>query len=262
MVEITVEITSQSLYKYLLYNDPIRYNEYITLYPVKMKDILCFQQYKSSITLRKDAIFRKKNIIKMSYLEFLKYACRNESLSEEYSLPLLPYYYDFAINLLQIVCGDDAEIKYNTENLSILINNFIVTDEIFDDLRKIIIIQNDIDFDIDEFMNIETVNAFEKAKEFEEKKNNDNSTMEDYVDSLIVGLKVTEDYIKNLTIRKFWRYIKRLNKHEQYQTLSNAKYSGFVTFKDELSHWMTSIEVDDKYKNYKTDEEELRNKVG
>ena len=257
-----MEISKDTLFPYLIYNKEIKYNEHITLYPIKMKDIITFQQYQMALTLRKDAIFQDKQIIKMGYLEFIKYACRNDELAQKYNMPLLPFYYDFIIGILQLTCGEDVEIKYNTSTLDFSINDFLITDEVFDDLRKIIIIQNDIDFDIDEFMNIDTVKALEKAREFEAKKNKEKADIEDYIDSIIIGLKVTEDYVSNLTIRKFWRYIKRINKHEEYEACRSGQMSGMVTFKEPIQHWMTSIEVTDKYENLKTDEEELRSKIG
>ena len=258
---MSVEISKDTLFPYLIYNKEIKYNEHITLYPIKMKDIITFQQYQIALTLRKDAIFQDKQIIKMGYLEFIKYACRNDELAQKYNMPLLPFYYDFIIGILQLTCGEDVEIKYNTSTLDFSINDFLVTDEVFDDLRKIIIIQNDIDFDIDEFMNIDTVKALEKAREFEAKKNKERADIEDYIDSIIIGLKVTEEYVSNLTIRKFWRYIKRINKHEEYEACRSGQMSGMVTFKEPIQHWMTSIEVTDKYENLKTDEEELRSKI-
>lgn len=256
-----MEINKDTLFPYLIYNKEVKYNEHITLYPIKMKDIITFQQYQMALTLRKDAIFQDKQIIKMGYLEFIKYACRNDELAQKYNMPLLPFYYDFIIGILQLTCGEDVEIKYNTSTLDFSINDFLITDEVFDDLRKIIIIQNDIDFDIDEFMNIDTVKALEKAREFEAKKNKEKADIEDYIDSLIIGMKVTEEYVSNLTIRKFWRYIKRINKHEEYEACRSGQMSGMVTFKEPIQHWMTSIEVTDKYENLKTDEEELRSKI-
>lgn len=258
---MSVEINKDTLFPYLIYNKEVKYNEHITLYPIKMKDIITFQQYQMALTLRKDAIFQDKQIIKMGYLEFIKYACRNDELAQKYNMPLLPFYYDFIIGVLQLTCGEDVEIKYNTSTLDFSINDFLITDEVFDDLRKIIIIQNDIDFDIDEFMNIDTVKALEKAREFEAKKNKEKADIEDYIDSLIIGMKVTEEYVSNLTIRKFWRYIKRINKHEEYEACRSGQMSGMVTFKEPIQHWMTSIEVTDKYENLKTDEEELRSKI-
>ena len=259
---MSVEISKESLFPFIIFNKEIKYNEFITLHPIKMKDIIAFQQYQIALTLRKDAIFQDKQIIKMGYLEFIKYACRNDELAQKYNMPLLPFYYDFIIGVLQLTCGEDVEIKYNTSTLDFSINDFLVTDEVFDDLRKIIIIQNDIDFDIDEFMNIDTVKALEKAREFEAKKNKEKADIEDYIDSLIIGMKVTEEYVSNLTIRKFWRYIKRINKHEEYEACRSGQMSGMVTFKEPIQHWMTSIEVTDKYENLKTDEEELRSKIG
>lgn len=256
-----MEINKDMLFPYLIYNKEVKYNDSITLYPIKMKNIIEFQQYQMALTLRKDAIFQDKQIIKMGYLEFIKYACRNDELAQKYNIPLLPFYYDFIIGVLQLACGEDVEIKYNTSTLDFSINDFLVTDEVFDDLRKIIIIQNDIDFDIDEFMNIDTVKALEKAREFEAKKNKEKADIEDYIDSIIIGLKVTEEYVSNLTIRKFWRYIKRINKHEEYEACRSGQMSGMVTFKEPIQHWMTSIEVTDKYENLKTDEEELRSKI-
>ena len=258
---MSVEINKDTLFPYLIYNKEIKYNEHITLYPIKMKDIITFQQYQMALTLRKDAIFQDKQIIKMGYLEFIKYACRNDELAQKYNMPLLPFYYDFIIGILQLTCGEDVEIKYNTSTLDFSINDFLVTDEVFDDLRKIIIIQNDIDFDIDEFMNIDTVKALEKAREFEAKKNKEKADIDDYIDSLIIGMKVTEEYVSNMTIRKFWRYKKRINKHEEYEACRSGQMSGMVTFKEPIQHWMTSIEVTDKYENLKTDEDELRSKI-
>ena len=102
----------------------------------------------------------------------------------------------------------------------------------------------------------------EKAKEFEAKKNKEKSDIEDYIDSFIIQMKVPEEYVSNLTIRKFWRYIKRINKHEEYQACRSGEMSGMVTFKEPLPHWMTSIEVTDKYENLKSDADKLRSKIG
>lgn len=256
-----MEITKQSLFPSLIFNKAFPYNESITLYPIKMKDIIIFQQYQAALLLRKDSIFREKDIIKMEYLDFIKYACRNTELAQNYNLPLLPFYYDFTIGMLQMACQDTAEITYNASNLDLFINGFPVTNDVFDDLRKIIILQNDIDFDIEDFTNIDTVRALEKAREFEQKKSNETADIEDYIDSLVITMNVTEEYVSNMTIRKFWRYIKRINKHDEYAACRAGQMSGMVTFKEPLKHWMTSLEVTDKYKDLKTDENELRNKI-
>lgn len=257
---MNVDINKSSYYRQLLFNEPIEYNG-ITLFPIKMKDIIDFQQFQSAFTVRKESIFHEKNIIKMTYWEFIKFAYRNFELAEKYALPLLPYYYDFILNTFLLVCGDNIDLKITDRTLDCSINDIEITSTIFDDLRKIIMLQNDIDFD-HEFMNIDTLNALEKARDFEMKKNKEKTEIEDYIDSLVIGLKVTEEYVSNLTVRKFWRYIKRINKHEDYQSGHAALMTGMITFKEPLKHWMTSLDVEDKYENLKTDEEELRSKIG
>lgn len=257
-----VEVDKQTLMPYLLFSEPYKYNDRITLYPIKMKDILSFQKCQCALTLRKDAVFQEKHLIKMTYLEFIKYACKNEEVSIKYNNLELLFYYYYILNILHMVCGEDSKVVYDKDNLDIYINDCEITDLVFEDIRRIIIFQNDIDFDPDEFMNLDTLQALEKAKEFEAKKSKEKSDLEDYIDSVVVGLNVTEEYISNMTIRKFWRYVKRMNKHEEYQACLNGQMTGMVTFKEPIKHWMTTLEVEDKYGNLKTDEAELRSKVG
>lgn len=73
-------------------------------------------------------------------------------------------------------------------------------------------------------------------------------------------MQVSEEYVANLTIRKFWRYIKRIHKYEEYLTCRSGQMSGMVTFKEPLQHWMSSLETVDPYDSLKTNESELRNK--
>lgn len=259
---MSAKIDKQSIYSNLIFNKEVKYDENITLFPIRMKDIVSFQTYQMALTLRKDSIFTEKEIIKMTYLDFIKYAFDNKELAIKYKMPALPFYYNFVLELLKLACGESTEIKYNTGTLDFYINEELITSEMFDDIRKILILQNDIDFDVDEFINQDTLNALEKAKEFEAKKRKEKADLEDYIDSLIISLKVTEEYVENMTIRKFWRYITRTNMHDNYIIDKTAERGGMVTFKEPIKSWMTSIEVDDKYAGLKADEGELRSKVG
>lgn len=255
-----MEINKDLLLNNLIYNKPIKYDDFITLYPVTMNDIITFQTLSKSITVRKNSTFHTKKIIKMSYLEFLLYAFCNEELENEYKILGLSQYYICAIQLLQLCCKD-SKINVNQDNGDIFINDVLITSQIFDDLRRIIIIQNDIDFDIDEFINYDTEQRLLKLEK-DLNKNNDNVNIEDYIDSLVIAMNTTEERIMNMTIRKFWRYIKRYQLHENYTIAKTGEYSGMVTFKEPIKHWMISLEVDDKYKDLKTDENELRSKMG
>jgi hypothetical protein len=195
----------------------------------------------------------------MTYLDFLLYCLGNKELEEQYKINELSQYFFYAIQLLQLCCKD-AEVKLDRETGKIIINDEIITSQMFDDLRRIIIIQNDIDFDIDEFLNYDTEQRLLKAqKDLDKDKNKEN--IEDYIDSLVIAMNTTEDRIMNMTIRKFWRYIKRYQLHESYTIAKTGECSGMVTFKEPIKHWMISLEEDDKYKHLKADENEIKGKI-
>lgn len=257
-----MEINQDLLFNYLIYSKPIPLTENIICYPIVMENIVEFQRYSLSIMVRKDSIFSEKKIIKMQYLEFLYYANGNQELEEKYNVKGLSLYYSYLIELIKIVCKTD-DIMIDTTNGNLRINGDIIDADNFDTLRRIIFIQNEVDFDIDEFMNIETLTALENAKAFEERKKKEKSNIEDYIDSLIISLKLSEEEVSKMSVRKFWRYIKRVSAHEDYLASVNGQMTGMVTFKEPIRHWMTSFEIeDDKYKNVKTDESELRGKIG
>ena len=77
-------------------------------------------------------------------------------------MPLLPKYYSFAFDLLKLVFKNQ-EVKINSTRGGFMINGIEITPEQFDDIRRIIILQNGIDFDIDEFINRDTEEALLKA---------------------------------------------------------------------------------------------------
>ena len=217
-----VELNKDTLLPFLIYNRPFQYSENITLHPVTMKNIVTFQMLTPSITLRKDGIFHDKKIIKMTYWDFLIYCFGNEELEIKYQINGLSQYFLYAIQLLKLCC---------------------------------------IDFDIDEFLNYDTEQRLLKA-ENDLRKKQDKANIEDYIDSLTIAMNTTEDHIKNMTIRKFWRYIKRYQLHESYTIAKTGECSGMVSFKEPIKHWMISLEEEDKYNHLKTDENKLRGKIG
>lgn len=255
-----MEIKKETLFPFLIYNKPVKYTENIILYPVTMNDIVTFQALSQSITVRKNSTFHEKQIIKMTYLDFLLYCLGNEELEKQYKIIGLSQYFFYAIQLLQLCCKD-AEIRLNQQTGQIVINGEVITPQVFDDLRRIIIIQNDIDFDIDEFLNYDTEQRLLKAQK-DLDKDKDKANIEDYIDSLVIAMHTTEDRIMEMTIRKFWRYVKRYNLHENYTIMRTGECSGMVSFKEPIKHWMVSLEEDDKYSNLKANEEEIRSKVG
>lgn len=253
------KFNKDTLLSYLIFNKPIKYSEHITLYPVTMNDILIFQVLSQSIVLRKNSTFHDKKIIKMSYLDFLIYCFGAAELEEQYKIVGLSNYYSFAMQLLMICCKT-TQISIDPQTKYFYINDELITPQIFDDLRRIIIVQNDIDFDIDEFLNYDTEQRLLKAQKSQE-KDGAKASIEDYIDSLVIAMKTTEEHVMNMTIRKFWRYMKRYQLQENYTIAKTGECSGFVKFKEPIEYWMTSLDQNDRYKNLKTDENSLRSKI-
>lgn len=249
---------------YLLYSKPIPYKDKIVVYPITMDNILEFRLFQKCLTIRKNSWFPDKTIIKMSYLNFLMFCANNPDYlkrfnNEDDSFDDAGNYYLYFYLLLKMACKDNnVEIGNNGH---IIIDDTEVDDVIFDDLRRILIIQNGIDFNIDEFINYTTERALRKAKEHLN-KNVDMATIEDYIDSLMVALNFSEDQVRNLPIRKFWRLIERINMHESYTICKTGESSGFVTYKEPIKHWMTSKNVDDEFGDVKIDDKSLKNKIG
>ena len=254
-----VEINKDTLFPYLIYNKPFQYDEHITVYPVTMNDVILFQTLIPSITVRKNSTFHDKKIIKMTYLDFLLFCLNNNTLEKQYDILGLSKYYFYAIQLLQLCCKD-SKVEINYQTGQIVINEQIISPQIFDDLRRIIIIQNDIDFDIDEFLNYDTEQRLLKAQK-DLNRNKDKSNIEDYIDSLVITMNTTESKIMDMTIRKFWRYIKRYQLHENYTILKTGECSGMISLKEPIRYWMLSLEENEKYKHLKMDENDLKGKI-
>lgn len=256
-----MKINKELLFPYVIYNEPFKYDDSITLYPVNMKDILSFQALSQSIIVRKNSTFREKAIIKMTYMDFLIYCLGKEDVEELYKIPGLSHYYILAMHLLKLCCPE-SEIKICEQNGYFVLNDKLVTPQIFDDLRRIIIIQNDIDFDIDEFLNYDTEQRLLKAQKDNDKNfNKKDANIEDYIDSLVIAMKIDEQQIMNMTIRKFWRYIKRYQLYESYNIMKTGECSGMVSFKEPIEYWMTRLDEDDKYSSLKSDEQYMKNKI-
>ena len=251
--------TFEDLYSYLLFSSPINYTNDLILYPIRMEHILDFSILKQSILVRKNSMFPVKKVIKMSYLEFLFFCHNNIDFANEYEMPLLPHYYSFAHNLLKLVFKGQ-EVLANSKTGGFKINGVELTDDQFDDIRRIIIIQNGIDFDIDEFIHYDTEKELMKAQEVVQGK--DKSSIEDYIDSVCVGMHLSEDEVRQLTIRKFWRYVKRISKKDIFTIMKTAESGGMVKFKEHIPYWMCELDDNtDRFKDVKTDAQSLRKMI-
>jgi hypothetical protein len=257
---LLVAINKELIEQLLMFGDPYVYEEKIILYPVLMSNVVPFNIYSQSITVRKDSTFPEKKIIKMPYLQFLYYCSNNKELAEKYNIFDLPNWYRYAMRLLKLVCQTD-NVRFDLNTGNFYIENIEVNYKMFDDIRRIIILQNEISFDIDEFLHYEAEQALIDSSN---KLNQDKITLEDQIDSLIIQTHYSEQDIKNLTIRRFNRLLRRINMRDDFIIAKEAEMGGMVKFKNPIKHWMISIEKQDKYSDVKTDSKsfnELKGKI-
>ena len=153
----------------------------------------------------------------------------------------------------------DQKVEINTNFGGFRVNGIEISDDQFDDFRRIIILQNGIDFDIDEFIHYDTEQKLIKAQNAISGK--DDSTIEDYIDSVCVALNRSEQEIKDMTIRKFWRYVKRITRRDMFTVMKSAESTGMVKFKEPVKYWMSNIDEEDVFRNVKTDAQTLKQMI-
>lgn len=255
-----MKITKELLYPSLLYSLPFQYTDKITLYPITMKDILIFNCFSQALLLRKNSIFCEKKILKMSYWDFIMYAVGNEALAKQCDIPALPDYFMYIYRLLELSCREQT-VRFDIQTGKTYINGEEITPDKFDDIRQIILLQNGIEFNINEFMHYGAEQRLKQAQH-DISKTQSQATIEDYIDSVVVALHLTENSINEMSIRKFWRYVKRCNSFTDYKVLKTGESSGMVTFKEPIKHWMASVDDENEYEQVKTSEEAIKNKIG
>jgi len=160
--------------------------------------------------------------------------------------------------------GDYFQIE-KIKNKSILhIKDKFYDGSDFDEIRKIICEQNEVEM-IDENTRKEVRDELEKAQ-YRANKIRGSEKMCDFENQLIcisisTGFKLKE--VNNLTLRKFVKYIARINHKMTYEIFKPAILSGNVTSKNKNfpSFWMADLESDNKYADILIDEEEIKNKI-
>lgn len=247
----------------LPYSLPMEYMG-VTVYPVTMKNYYSLQAFSEGITFRKESRLPDINMIKMTYLEFLLCTANNTELAEKYEIPHLPMFWTYALSLLCIACKIEpkqigVEIDKGDNKIYLILNGIKFNSKQFDNLRRIIIAQNGIDYDIDTFINYDTEKALNAP---DPSAKNDSSTLEDYIDSLCVAINCSAKEVADMPVRKFWRYIQRINQRDTYIICKTGEAGGMVTYKEPIRHWMSNINNIDKYKDKIIDEQTLKNKIG
>lgn len=232
-----------------MYDEPAEYKG-LKIYPIKMKDFLEFNYSIGSLLLDKDSI-PDINIINMTYYEFLMYV--SSEIENIWDKP------SYKLDMLLRICFDldrspsATPILYGEykKKLAFQIMGIIFTATDFDEIKNIIISQNEIET-IDTNMKKETRDMLDKAKEARAKMSGDKQCgLEDQMICLSIATGLSLNDIYNMTVRKFKRYVRRVDHKLHYEIYKTASMSGFVEFKDKNfpKHWMVELDGKDKYED-------------
>src|SRR5574344_1953371 len=160
--------------------------------------------------------------------------------------------------------GDIIQIVKKKNKSMIQIKDGFYSSEDFDEIRKIILEQNDVE-QINENIKKEVRDELD-ALQSKMNKLTSSVKMCDFEEQMIC-LSVTTgtslDQIKQMTIRKFKKYIARIENIMTYEIYKPAILSGFISSKDKNFplHWMADLSSDNKYSNILVNEDEIKSKI-
>lgn len=237
---------------YYIYDEPVEYKK-LTIHPIIVRNALMFYSCIDCLLVDKNSV-PDINVISMTYLDYLFYADNDSTL------------YLTKLDALLKLTLKTEDINYGKvgKKSAIEINGELYYSQDFDEIRKIICEQNSVEM-IDEEMRKETRDELDKAKKTKERLTSSSKMcgFEDQQICISISTGLTLEDVKNLTLRKFKKYLNRIDHEIHYKIYKTAVCSGFVDFKDKNfpKHWMADLENEDKYADVLVDEEEVKNKI-
>lgn len=160
--------------------------------------------------------------------------------------------------------GDIIQIVKKKNKSMIQIKDGFYSSEDFDEIKKIILEQNMVDMP-DERIRKSTRDKLDKKLEIQNKiqKSTKSCGFEDLLVCVSIGAHLTLEEVNSLTLRKFNKYIKRINAKLTYEVFKPPILSGSISSKDESFplDWMADLESEDKYDRIFVKEEEVKNKI-
>jgi len=233
------------------------------IYPVRMNNYRRFYTSVNCIMIEKNKIPDAK-VISMAYLDFLFHLMKDDTNGIYYSFLLC--------DLLNLCCGVEIEnIKYiRDENYKINLvlglkqedGNFIditVNKKDFDEIKNIILHQNIPTYD-DTYIDPKVEKALKEAEEFMNRHKKKMGSLEDQIICVLISTNLNMEQIKNLTIRKFVKILQRVDYKLHYEIYKTASMSGFVSFKEDIDHWMSEISKE-KYSDTVLDYGQFKGKM-
>lgn len=252
------------LIKETTFDEPVIYKG-LKIYPVKVKDMIEFSLYSECLRTDKNST-PDINVIQMKELEYLYWMTETNEKT--------PYIFMFD-RLLSLVLKDDESFKVPIESITrfkrfengnhhFIINDIAYFAEDYDIIKQIIAKQNSVEL-IDENISKDVRDSLENAKKYKAKlqKSGPPASIEDLIISLSITTGWSLEYIYNMTIRKFYKTIARMDNLIHYKIYLAASMSGMVDFKNKsfIKHWMSNLDIKDKYADVSVNLQDMQNKI-
>ena len=260
-VMIDIEFLSKV---YFWFDLPVPYNlgdnKEILIYPINIKDSELFLSSIDIISVDKNSS-SNPNHISMSYLDFLVsvFIFSDDSKVSEFSKIKLAFLLSTCLKWteqkeIQIVVDDKKRSK-------IIYKDYEIQSKQFEDIRRIILYQNLIDFD-DSYINPdvkEAINELEKMKS----KNIEVPNMERKMAIITAHTGISKQSQMEMTYRSHTALFKEVYGEVDYCTVRTAALIGnmFSKKKNEIEDWIYK-KKQDKYSKYFTSQEKYSESMG
>lgn len=254
-----------SILNYLALDLPVPYKG-LNIYPIYLKDYYSFYLNLQCLLVEKNNIPDAK-IISMTDLEYIYYATTEDVINTPYLI-----WFD---RLLSLCIKDDPSFEKLEESIKrytvdekgkpfFKIGEIQYDSSDFLEIKKIICEQNLVELP-DQSISKEVRDDIEKARAYKNKMvgGYKTGTFEDYIIALSISTGWTMEYIRELTLRKFTKSIRRMDNLIHYKIYLAASMSGMVEFKDKsfIKHWLVDLEETHGYDDVTMSLEDAKNKI-
>lgn len=184
----------------------------------------------------------------MSYMKFLYYTIF-ETGGENATA-----FSDLIYGVFSLCLRDNKpDIFFKTVDgeLFLSVNEVLLSSDDFDELAKIILLQNNPDYD-DSYIDPELEEDLAKVEELKN-KGSKMVSIEKQMISVSIGAGLLFEDVKNMTIRKFRMYLSMIDAKLHYTIAKQAEISGQVKFESEIKHYLkdnTRNAVEDSVVDY------------
>lgn len=247
---------------YFWFDKPVKYllkgDVEVTITPVSVEDSEMFVSWIDIISIDKNALSNPL-YISMSYLEFLVSAFFSAQEEELRKLSITKF-----VNILKLCLGFDGriDIKLNErQKPTIVYGDIVITAKEFEDIRRIILYQNLLDFD-DSYVNPDVKQAVDEVNEMKN-KGIESPTLERKMAIITAHTGLSKKVQMEMTFRSHNVLFREVYGEVEYTSARTGIMVGnmFAKKKIDMDDWIYKKKKN-KYEDYFVAQDEYSNSMG